>query len=78
MENIIEVVEAKIKELNSSLDYIRQEEAKTLERKAVIIVKIGALERELEELKGAPKKRVRNKANEVGEKIVIAGNTKGE
>lgn len=57
MEKIIEVVEAKIKELNSALDYNRVEQSKLVDRQAVIVLNVQELERELDELRAAPKKR---------------------
>lgn len=57
MEKIIEVVEAKIKELNSALDYNRVEQSKLVDRQAVIVLNVQELERELDELRATPKKR---------------------
>lgn len=57
MEKIIEVVEAKIKEYNAALDYNREEQRKLVDRQAVIVLNVQELERELDELRAAPKKR---------------------
>lgn len=69
MEKIIEVVEAKIKEYNAALDYNREEQRKLVDRQAVIVLNVQELERELDELRAAPKKRkIRSDKKEPEEK----------